>query len=107
MFFIIKKRLIGRKLKQNLRKGQYIQPRHLFKKYYVNEGDPVFIVSKLKNAVISTSGIALKSANIGDVLEVKNARSGIIIKGILIKIKKLMFFSKMVKMYVVYENVEN
>ena len=48
--------------------------------------------SKLKNAVISTSGIALKSGNIGDVLDVKNARSGIIIKGILNKNKKINVF---------------
>ena len=92
VFYHKKEELIGRKLKQNLRKGQYIQPRHLFEKYFVNEGDPVVIVSKLKNAVISTSGIALKSANIGDVLEVKNARSGIIIKGILNKNKKINVF---------------
>ena len=92
VFYHKKEELIGRKLKQNLRKGQYIQPRHLFEKYSVNEGDPVVIVSKLKNAVISTSGIALKSANIGDVLEVKNARSGIIIKGILNKNKKINVF---------------
>ena len=92
VFYHKKEELIGRKLKQNLRKGQYIQPRHLFEKYFVNEGDPVVIVSKLKNAMISTSGIALKSANIGDVLEVKNARSGIIIKGILNKNKKINVF---------------
>ena len=92
VFYHKKEELIGRKLKQNLRKGQYIQPRHLFEKYSVNEGDPVVIVSKLKNAVISTSGIALKSANVGDILEVKNARSGIIIKGILNKNKKINVF---------------
>ena len=42
--------------------------------------------------MISTSGIALKSANVGDILEVKNARSGIIIKGILKKDKKINVF---------------
>ena len=40
-FFKNKKDLIGRKLKQNLREGQIVRPRHLFKKYYVNEGEPV------------------------------------------------------------------
>ena len=34
----------------------------------------------------------MKSGNIGDVLEVKNARSGIIIKGILKKNKKINVF---------------
>ena len=84
--------LIGRKVKQNLRKGQYIQPRHLFRKYSVNEGDPVVIVSNFKNTKVSTGGIALKSGNIGDILEVKNARSGKIIKGILKKNKKINVF---------------
>ena len=85
IFYNNKEELIGRKVKQNLKKGQYIQPRHLFTKYSVNEGDPVVIVSKFKNAEVSTGGIAIKSGNIGDVLEVKNTRSGIIIKGILKK----------------------
>ena len=84
--------LIGRKVKQNLRKGQYVQPRHLFRKYSVNEGDPVVIFSKLKNTEVSTGGIAIKSGNIGDILEVKNRRSGKIIKGILKKNKKIYVF---------------
>ena len=50
-------------------------------------GDPIVIVSKFKNAEVSTGGIAIKSGNVGDVLEVKNKRSGIIIKGILKKDK--------------------
>ena len=92
IFYNNKEELIGRKVKQNLRKGQYIQPRHLFGKYSVNEGDPVVIVSKFKNAEVSTGGIAMKSGNIGDVLEVKNKRSGKIIKGILKKNKKINVF---------------
>ena len=92
IFYNSKEELIGRKVKQNLKKGQYIQPRHLFAKYSVNEGDPVVIVSKFKNTEVSTGGIATKSGNIGDLLEVKNTRSGIIIKGILKKNKKINVF---------------
>ena len=92
IFYNSKDELIGRKVKQNLKKGQYIQPRHLFAKYSVNEGDPVVIVSKFKNTEVSTGGIAIKSGNIGDLLEVKNTRSGIIIKGILKKNKKVNVF---------------
>ena len=91
-FYNRKEDLIGRKVKQNLKKGQYIQPRHLFAKYSVNEGDPVVIVSKFKNTEVSTGGIAIKSGNIGDLLEVKNTRSGKIIKGILKKNKKINVF---------------
>ena len=92
IFYNYKEELIGRKVKQNLKKGQYIQPRHLFAKYSVNEGDPVVIVSKFKNAEVSTGGIAIKSGNIGDLLEVRNTRSGLIIKGILKKNKKVNVF---------------
>ncbi len=92
VFYNNKQELIGRKVKLNLKKGQYIQPRHLFAKYSVNEGDPVIIVSKFKNAEVSTGGIAIKSGNIGDLLEVKNTRSGKVIKGILQKNKKINVF---------------
>ncbi len=92
IFYNSKEELIGRKVRQNLKKGQYIQPRHLFAKYSVNEGDPVVIISKFKNAEVSTGGIAIKSGNIGDLLEVKNTRSGIIIKGILKENKKVNVF---------------
>ena len=92
VFYNNKQELIGRKVKLNLKKGQYIQPRHLFAKYSVNEGDPVIIVSKFKNAEVSTGGIAIKSGNIGDLLEVKNTRSGKVIKGVLQKNKKINVF---------------
>ena len=92
IFYNSKEELICRKVRQNLKKGQYIQPRHLFKKYSVNEGEPIVIVSKLKNAEVSTGGIAIKSGNIGDLLEVKNTRSGVIIKGILKKNKIINVF---------------
>ena len=92
VFYNSKEELIGRKVKQNLRKGQYVQPRHLFGKYSVNEGDPVVIVSKFKNTEVSTGGMAMKSGNIGEVLEVKNTRSGKIIKGILKKNKIINVF---------------
>ena len=50
------------------------------------------IVTKFKNAEVSTGGIAIKSGNIGDLLEVKNTRSGKVIKGILQKNKKINVF---------------
>ena len=92
IFYNSKEELIGRKVRQNLRKGQYVQPRHLFGKYSVNEGDPVVIVSKFKNTEVSTGGIVLKSGNVGDILEVKNTRSGKVIKGILNKNRKINVF---------------
>ena len=92
IFYNNKEELIGRKVKINLKKGQHIQPRHLFERYSVNKGDPVIIISKFKNTVVSTGGIAKKSGNIGDILDVENIRSGKIIKGILRENKKINVF---------------
>ncbi len=91
-FYNYKEELIGRKVKQNMRKGQFLQPRHLYEKYSVNKGDPVIIVLKFNNTEVSTGGIALKSGNIGDILEVENTRSGKIIKGVLKENKKINVF---------------
>ena len=86
-FFTNKNEIIGRKLKQNLKKGQIIKPRHLFRKFAVNQGDPVTIKSNIGLISVTSSGIAVNSGNIGDLIEVTNVRSGKIIKGFFKKIK--------------------
>ena len=86
-FFSDPKELFGRKLKQNLKKGQIIKPRHLYKKFEINEGDPVIITSNIGSILVSSAGIAIKSGNLGDLLEVQNLRSGKIIKGFIKKNK--------------------
>ena len=86
-FFTNKNEIIVRKLKQNLKKGQIIKPRHLFRKFAVNQGDPVTIKSNIGLISVTSSGIAGNSCNIGDLIEVTNVRSGKIIKGFLKKNK--------------------
>ena len=86
-FFYDKSQLVGRKLKQNLKYGQIIQPRHLQKKFDINEGDAIVISSKIGRALVSSGGISNESGNIGDLLEVTNNRSGKKIKGYLKKNK--------------------
>ena len=86
-FFSNPRELLGRKLKQNLKKGQIIKPRHLYKKYEINEGEPVIITTNIGSILVSSAGIAKKSGNLGDLLEVQNIRSGKIIKGYLKKNK--------------------
>ena len=58
----------------------------------VSSPDPVVIISKFGNNIVSTAGVAMKSGNVGDLLAAKNARSGKIIKGILKKDKKINVF---------------
>ena len=91
-FFTDKKELVGRKLKKNLKLGQILHPRHLFENFDINNGDIISIVSNLGNVSVSASGEAQHSGNLGDLIEVKNLKSGKIIKGYIKKDKKIKIF---------------
>ena len=80
-FFTSKKDLLGRKLKQNLKMGQLLHPRHLYEKFDIQSGDYLSIVSYVGSASVTVSGEAVESGNLGDLIKVKNLRSGNIIKG--------------------------
>ncbi len=86
-FYTDVNQIIGRKLKQNLKKGMIVKPRHLLQKFDTNQGDQIIIMSKIGSTVVSSMGISLNSGNIGDMIEVKNIRSGKLIKGIIKKNK--------------------
>ena len=91
-FFSNKKDLVGRKLKTNLKMGQMLHPRHLFESFEINNGDVISIVSNLGNVSVTVSGEAQDSGNLGDLIKVKNLKSGKIIKGYIKKDKKIKIF---------------
>ncbi len=91
-FFSYKKELVGRKIKKNLKMGQLLHPRHLYKKFEVNNGDIISIVSNIGNASVTVSGEAQGSGNLGDLIRVKNLRSGKTIKGYIKKDKIIRVF---------------
>ncbi len=91
-FFTKTEELIGRKLKQNLKQGQIIKPRHLYQKFEINEGEPVIIKTVVRGISVTASGIAQMNGNLGDFMDVKNIRSGKIIKGFLKKNKIIEIF---------------
>ena len=91
-FFSTKQELVGRKLKTNLKMGQKLHPRHLFESFDINNGDVISIVSKLGNVSVTVSGEAQDSGNLGDLIKVKNLKSGKIIKGYIKKNKKIKIF---------------
>ena len=91
-FFSNKKDLVGRKLKTNLKMGQILHPRHLFESFDINNGDVISIVSKLGNVSVTVSGEAQDSGNLGDLIKVKNLKSGKIIKGYIKKDKKIKIY---------------
>ena len=91
-FFSYKNELVGRKLKKNLKMGQILHPRHLHEKFEVNSGDVISIVSNIGNASVAVSGEAQGSGYLGDLIRVKNLRSGKIIKGYIKKDKIIKIF---------------
>ena len=91
-FFDNKKQLVGRKLKKNLKMGQILHPRHLYESFDINNGDIISIVSNLGNVSVTVSGEAQDSGNLGDLIKVKNLKSGKIIKGYIKKDKKIKIF---------------
>ena len=91
-FFNNKKELIGRKLKKNLKMDQLLHPRHLYETFEIKNGDVLSIVSNIGNASITVSGEAQQSGNLGDLIRVKNIRSGKIIKGYIKKNKIIKVF---------------
>ena len=91
-FFNNKEDLVGRKLKKNLKMGQLLHPRHLYEKFEIKSGDFLSIVSNIGNASVTVSGEAKDSGNLGDLIKVKNLRSGKIIKGYIKKNKIIKVF---------------
>ena len=91
-FFSTKQELVGRKLKTNLKMGQKLHPRHLFERFDINNGDVISIVSNLGNVSVTVSGEAQNSGNLGDLIKVKNLKSGKIIKGYIKKDKRIKIF---------------
>jgi flagella basal body P-ring formation protein FlgA len=91
-FFNNKEDLIGRKLKKNLKVDQILHPRHLYEKFEVNTGDFLSIVSRMGNASVAVAGEAQNPGNLGDIIKVKNLRSGKIIKGYVNKNKIIRVF---------------
>ena len=91
-FFNNKEDLVGRKLKKNLKVDQLLHPRHLYERFEVNIGDFLSIVSQMGNASVAVAGEAEDSGNLGDIIKVKNLRSGKVIKGYVNKNKIIRVF---------------
>jgi flagella basal body P-ring formation protein FlgA len=91
-FFNNKEDLVGRKLKKNLKVDQLLHPRHLYEKFEINTGDFLSIVSRMGKASVAVAGEAQNSGNLGDIIKVKNLRSGKIIKGYVNKNKIIRVF---------------
>ena len=69
-----------------------MHPRHLHEKFEVSSGDVISIVSSIGNASVTVSGEAQGSGYLGDLIRVKNLRSGKAVKGYIKKNKIIKVF---------------
>ena len=83
-------KLVGRKIKQNLSKGQVIKIRHLEENFMVSEGQSIIIFSDLYGINVRMQGNALENGHFNELIKVKNISSGKIVQGRVINEKKIL-----------------
>ena len=88
-YFINFENLIGRKLKQNLSRGQVIKSRHLEENFMVEEGQSILIFSDLNGIKVKMTGNALQNGHFNELIKVKNLSSGKIVQGRIVDEKKI------------------
>ncbi len=88
-YFINFENLIGRKLKQNLSRGQVIKSRHLEENFLVEEGQSILIFSDLNGIKVKMAGNALQNGHFNELIRVKNLSSGKIVEGRIVDEKKI------------------
>ena len=83
-------KLVGRKINQNLSKGQVIKIRHLEETFMVSEGQSIIIFSDLYGINVRMQGNALENGHFNELIKVKNISSGKIVQGRVINEKKIL-----------------
>ena len=81
--------VIGRKAKFNLARGAVIKTRQLEIVYPVEKGKAVLVVADNSRLSITVNAIALEAGQLGDMIKVKNSRSGKILNAIVTGEKKV------------------
>ena len=81
--------VIGRKTKVSLASGTVVKARHLETVYLVSKEDTVLVVAQNNKLSITTSGTALEEGQLGDMIEIKNIKSGKVLKAIITGRKKV------------------
>ena len=89
-FFESFDKLVGRKINQNLSKGQVIKIRHLEENFMVSEGQTIIIFSDLNGINVRMQGNALENGHFNELIKVKNISSGKIVQGRVINEKKIL-----------------
>ena len=73
--------VVGMQVKRILPAGAFIRKSELVKPLLVKNNDSVTLIYKSNNIKLTTSGNALESGAIGDVIKVKNSSTGVVVYG--------------------------
>lgn len=87
--------IIGRRLTVNLGEGRAVLARHLEKEWLVYENNPVAIVYSGGVFAVTATGEALQDGQLGDLIDVRNTGSGLMIKAIVAGRNKVLVSAKM------------
>ena len=86
--------VVGRTLKKTLSVDQVLLSRHLEIDWDIRKGQKIIIQSIAGPVTIENSGVARVNAQIGELIKVKNEKSGKIVEGIVVSRKKIRVLTK-------------
>jgi flagella basal body P-ring formation protein FlgA len=87
--------VIGRKAKFNLARGAILKIRQLKINYAVEKGKYVLLTSSNENVSVTVGAIALEQGQIGDIIKVRNERSGKLLNVVVTSEKKVSALTNM------------
>jgi flagella basal body P-ring formation protein FlgA len=86
--------VVGRKVKRAININQIIRSRHLELDYAIQKDQSVLIESKIGLVTVVSVGVAVDSAQLGELVKVKNNASGLIVEGVAMSEKKIRIRAK-------------
>jgi flagella basal body P-ring formation protein FlgA len=85
---------VGRRVKQTLGVNKVLLARHLDIFWDIQQDQTVLIETSIGNVTVASTGIALENAQIGQIVGVKNQKSGQHVEGIAVSRKKIRILTK-------------
>ena len=86
--------VVGRKVKRAVNVNQIIRTRHLELDYAIRKDQSVLIESKIGPVTVVSAGVAVDSAQLGELVKLKNNASGLVVEGVALSEKKIRIRAK-------------
>jgi len=80
-YIIEAKNIVGMQAKKHLSSGVFIKNNEIVNPHVIKQNDPVNIIYSSNNIKLKTSGVAINSGGIGDMIKVKNSDTGVLLLG--------------------------